>query len=147
MTQGGTTETMTLDQIGPDSMLDSYMGATVTWRNDDGWIVRMNAYDYSDPGAGDVPGSIGGDVTVERIDGHEHWSAGSYTSTAGNRCIVDVWEMSETVVSGRANCRGLRWTDYAGGFSFGEPVFIEGQDAFDLTVTFEAKPSGDGQAS
>lgn len=147
ITQGDTTETVTLSEIGPNSMLDSYMGATVTWRNDDGWIVRMNAYSFADPAIGDFPGSMAGDVTIERINEHELWTAGSYTSTAGNRCIVDIWEMSETGVSGRANCRGLRWSDGAGGFGLGEPVFVEGQDPFDMTVTFEAKPAGDTQSS
>lgn len=86
-------------------------------------------------------------MTVERIDGHEHWTAGTYTAAPGYSCIVDVWEMSEAVVSGRANCRSLRWTDGAAGFGMGEPVYIEGQDPFDITVTFEAVPLGDTQSS
>ncbi len=140
MTRGATTETITLDQVGPNSMLDSFMGATVTWRNDDGWIVRINAYEFSDPGAVGLPGITSGDVTVEWIAEHELWTAGTYTAAAGNSCVVDIWEMSETAVSGRANCRKLQWTDGTGGYGFGELVYIEGQDPFDVTVTFEAKP-------
>lgn len=140
ITQGDTTETMTLDQVGPNSMLDSYMGATVTWRNDDGWVLRLNAYSFLDPAAMDFPGSFSADLTVDRIEDHELWTAGGYTSTAGNRCIVDISEMSETGVSGRADCRGLRWSDGSSGFGFGEPALIEGQDSFDMTVTFEATP-------
>lgn len=145
-TQGDATQTLTLDEVGPNSMLDSYMGAAVTWRNDAGWIVRINAYDFVDPSVGNLPGIPSADVTVERIDGHEHWTAGTYTAAPGNSCIVDVWEMSETVVSGRANCRKLRWTDSAAGYGL-EPVYIEGQDPFDITVTFEAKPSEGNPAS
>jgi len=140
ITQTDTTETVTLDQLGPNSIMDSYMGATVTWRNDDGWILRLNAYSFADPAAGGFPGSVSGDITFDRIGDNELWTAGGYTSAAGNRCIVDISEMSETRVSGRANCRGLRWSDATGGFGFGEPVFIEGQDPFDVTVTFEAAP-------
>jgi len=146
ITRREASETVTLDEVGPNSMLDSYMGAMVSWRNDSGWIVRVNAYNFADPGMGSFPGGTSTDVTVERIDGHDHWMAGSYTAAPGNSCVVDVWEMSETLVSGRANCRNLRWTDSLAGYGL-EPVYIDGQDPFDITVTFEAKPLGNVQNS
>jgi len=77
ITRGNTTETMTLDEVGPNSMLDSYIGASVTWRNNDGWILRLDAYSFTDPALGDIPGNVFGDVTVEWIAEHEAWTAGA----------------------------------------------------------------------
>jgi hypothetical protein len=48
--------------------------------------------------------------------------------------------MSETKFAGRVNCRELRWTDGMHP-SLDAPAYIDGQEPFDVTVTFEAEPS------
>ncbi|MEX2548437.1 MAG: hypothetical protein WD830_11735 [Chloroflexota bacterium] len=141
LTQDGTTETIILGRVGASSMLDSWFGATVSWENDDGWTVTINAYDMSNFGPDlSAPGVTSGDVTISRIDGLDYWTAGSYTSWGtGNGCIVDVWEMTEAKLSGRVNCSDLKWTD-AMDPSLEQPAYVSGQEPFDLTITFEAVP-------
>ena len=154
LTQSGTTETITLVSVGPGSTLNSLSGATVSWRNEDGWILLVTAYDLAafsafgrrpsaqptrESGSGPENQSYFGEVTVERIDGHEFWQANGSGAT-GNRCIVDVTDVGPELISGKATCRGLRWSDGAVPLGIGDPVFIEGQDPFDAEITFEARP-------
>jgi hypothetical protein len=147
-TQGGETQTITLDQVAANSQLDSLYGATVNWENDDGWSTSVTAYDTAQFGDGmGMPGVIAGDVTISLINGHDYWMAGSYTSSAGHSCIVDVWEMSETKFSGRANCRELQWTDGVAPYNGSGPAYIEGEEPFDVSITFEATPIGNDQTS
>ena len=142
LTRGASKETITLNRVGDSSFYEPMLGAMVTWENDDGWTVMVNSYSGSQLPEFVMPGVMTGDVTINRIDGHEFWTAGSYVPWGtGNSCAVDVWEMSSTDVSGRANCTKLRWTD---GMSpgFEEPAYIEGEESFDVSITFEAHSSG-----
>lgn len=110
------------------------IGANVTWRNDAGWGLSLLAFDGAAFGG---PSSAGGDVTIQRVSGLDFW-----TTSAWDRCIVDVDELSEAGVTGSATCRGLRWVDGMSGFGAvggpGEPAYIEGQEPFDAELTFEA---------
>lgn len=134
ITREGVSETITLDRVEPGSQLADLMGATVTWRNDAGWVLFLSAFDREEMGGFGPSGSI----QFERIEGHEYWIAGGYVD---DRCILDVDELSETAVRGSATCLGLRWVDGAGGgVGFGPPQYVEGQPEFDAKVTFQASP-------
>jgi hypothetical protein len=147
ITQGGTTQTISLD-ISPGSTYDSYVGAIVSWENDEGWTVMVDAYDESLLGGVSVPGLMDGDVTISRIEGHEFWTAGSYTGLSTAGCGVKVSEMTPVKVAGRVTCSQLRWTDGTS-WSLDGPQYIEGQDPFDVTIDFEAEasPEPSGQTS
>ena len=140
ITQAGASQTVSLDSVGRGSQIDSLTGSTINWRNGDGWVLVVTAYDFG----GGIFGAresaeFPGDVTIERIQGGEFWRADSY-GPSGNRCIVDVAEASETVVRGTATCRALTWTDgVIPPFNL-NPVLIEGQEPFDAEITFEARP-------
>lgn len=141
-TQGGTTQTITMGRVDPNSVLDSFFGAAVTWENDQGWTMTLNAYEMSNFGEDmGIPGVPSGDVTITLIDGHEYWVAGTYTALGtGHGCVVDVWEMSVERLSGRVNCTALKWTDGINP-SFEQPAVVSGEEPFDVTMTFEAEPS------
>ena len=145
ITRSGTTETIALTEVGRGSQATSIVGTTVSWRNEDGWILQLTAYDVgSDFGprpsaASSEDESYSGDVSLQLIADHEFWRADSY-GAAGNRCIVDIEEADETEVRGSATCRGLRWTDGTVVPLNPEPVLIEGQEPFDAEITFEATP-------
>lgn len=144
ITRGGTIETIALDRVGRGSQATSVIGTNVTWRNDQGWILQVNAYDsgslFGPRASGEVDDdSYYGDVSIQLIAEHEFWRAASY-GASGNRCIVDIEEADESEVRGGATCRGLRWTDGTVVPLNPEPVLIEGQDPFDAEITFEATP-------
>jgi len=146
ITRAGTTETIALNEVGRGSQATSIVGTSVSWRNEDGWILQLTAYDYGDVFAPRATGepeseneSYSGDVSIQLIADHEFWRADSY-GPAGNRCIVDIEEADETEVRGSATCRGLRWTDGTVVALNPEPVLIDGQDPFDAEITFEATP-------
>jgi hypothetical protein len=144
LVQGGVTQDLTLERVGAGSTLSSLMGATVTWRNDDGWVLQVTAYDIGGllaPKASGKPDtdSYSGDISIQRVNGHEYWRADGY-GMSGNRCIVDVVEVDGTEISGSATCRGLRWADGLVAPGIGDPLLIEDQEPFDVEVTFEATP-------
>ena len=147
ITRGASTESVVLDRIGRGSQTASLVGTTVTWRNDQGWILAVNAYDFESGFNGFGPRPSGavedeshsGDVSIQLIADHEFWRADSYGSS-GNRCIVDIEEADEAEVRGAATCRGLRWTDGTVVQLNPEAVLIEGQDPFDAEISFEARP-------
>jgi hypothetical protein len=134
----GAQQTVVLDEIAEGSELTGF-GATVIWRNDDGWALTLSTFDF-----GGMPG-LGGssdDVSIQRINGVELWVTDSYSSP--DSCIVEIDESSDELLSGSATCRGLRWSDGLGGFGgYGAsgPRYIEDEPAFDLTLTFEARPA------
>ena len=143
ITQGSDTQTITLDEVSAGSQLMSIIGGSASWRNADGWVLQVMAFDSgSMPGAplpnfADVPGQL----TIERINGNQLWTTQDYTGD--NRCIVTVAQVDQKALSGTATCRSLRWSDgFAGSMQFGleAPAYIAGQDPFDVDVTFEAKP-------
>jgi hypothetical protein len=144
ISRDGTVETITFDRVGDGSTLNGLIGASVTWRNDSGWVLSLNAYDVGSflapMASGESgPSSYSGDVTLQRINGSDFWRADSY-GMAGSRCIVDIQEASETAVRGSATCRELRWTD---GFAAPMPLeeaYIETEEPFDAEITFEATP-------
>src|SRR5687767_7628778 len=45
ITRDGTTETISFDRVGTGSTLGGFMGASVSWRNDSGWVLTLSAYD------------------------------------------------------------------------------------------------------
>lgn len=138
MKRGDVAETVTFNRIGPGSQLGSFVGANVTWRNEDGWVLQVTAFDTMF-GSPEAAGPYSGDVVLQLIADHELWRADSYATT-GPRCIIDLDHVSETGVRGTATCKGLRWVDGTAGPLFPEPVYIEGQEPFDAEVTFEATP-------
>jgi hypothetical protein len=124
-----------LDGLAPGSRYDSLMGASVGWKDDAGWSLTVMAYDPSTFGG--FPGP-GGTVTIGRVEGHEYWVAGGYYDES--RCIVTVDEITESLVRGTARCDRLRWTDgTTQSVSLMAPVYVEGQEPFDVHITFEAE--------
>jgi hypothetical protein len=149
--QGDTTQTIQLNRVAAGSTLVSITGASVTWRNDDGWGLQVSTVDTStvfgqgpSPSAGKSPGATAapyvGDFAVMLIADHEYWRASNYSITGSNRCIVDLTEASAIRVAGSATCRGLRWTDGTITPMMLDPVYIDGQESFDAEITFEATP-------
>lgn len=125
-----------LDNMAPGSQLDSLIGASVVWKNDAGWNLALTAYDMSSFGGLGPPD---GTVTIGRIEGHEYWIAGGYMDES--RCILTTDEISDAGIKGSAMCSQLRWMDGTSQFSgLGTPAYVEGQDPFDVQVTFEAEP-------
>jgi hypothetical protein len=121
-----------LDQLGSAGTFQPTFGAEATFRNADGWHVRvMGAL-----GSGGMFGQTAY-VTLDRIVGLEHW-----TTSDPSRCIVTVTKADTTGLVGTATCKGLRWADAIGG-SMGalEPPYIKDQPPFDAEITFEATPS------
>ena len=136
ITQSGTTQEIRLDRVGPGSQLMSVIGAEVTWRNDNGWVVRVQAYD--DGGA--LPGSSFGQLSIDRVKNHGHWTTQAYDEPS---CVVKLDEVSEKAIRGSATCTAVRWLDALAGpisLGLGPAPYIAGQAPFDAEVTFEAKP-------
>ncbi len=139
----GQSETVTLDQVGPGSELSNDIGANVTWRNADGWVLQLFAYNYD--GYGPYPPASGrdayytGDVTLQLIADHEVWRVDPY-GPSGTRCLVTVDGASSDRISGSASCYDLRWSDGTAGMPFGEPAYVENEPPFDAEITFEARP-------
>jgi hypothetical protein len=139
ITQAGTSRSVPLTHVGPGSQLLADLGANVNWRNDQGMVLNLWGYNIGGSGIPLVDDGTAADVTLHSIQDNTWWTASAF-GPSGNRCIVDVTEMSATAIIGSATCRGLRWVDGASGVPIGEPPYIEGQEPFDATITFEARP-------
>jgi hypothetical protein len=127
--------TIVLDQLSAGPHLMAGFGADVYWFNEDGWGLRLSSY-----GGGPISSS---DITIDRVR-TTYWSAPGYGD-----CIVTVDTIDPTGVKGSATCDGLRWTDQLrGGTAWSaDPRYVEGEPAFDATVTFEAEATGPGRAA
>jgi hypothetical protein len=131
---GAAPQTIELDTVLSGSGVSEF-GAMVTWRNDDGWAMTVNAYEMGLPGV-----ELSGDVNIQRIVGTEVWTTDSFTTPYS--CTVDIDKVTEDELSGAATCRSLQWVDGTGGGSWlnpGSPRYVEGEPAFDVTITFEAQ--------
>jgi hypothetical protein len=118
-----------LAELHGQAALYKTIGATVSWENDDGWYLQLGA-------SSAVPGLPGGYLTIDRIQGGEHWS-----TRDPSRCIVDVTKLDATGIKGTATCKGLAWQDALSGYPFpAASSTIPGQKPFDATIAFEAKP-------
>ncbi len=128
-----------LDKLAAPGTLFQSMGAEVTFHNADGWYLKVNAMR-----AGDTLSALlgsGGFLQLDRIVDTQHW-----TTADPSRCIVTVEQADAKGLRGRADCKGLRWSDALGNsFTSLQPTYIEGQDPFDAVITFEASP-GSGQS-
>jgi len=65
---GEADQPIALTRISKGPHVFSVIGTTVTWRGDDGWVLRVSAYD--DPGFGSVQPYA--DVEIHRIADGEH---------------------------------------------------------------------------
>jgi hypothetical protein len=123
-----------LGQLTEGGTMDPSYGASATFRNADGWYVRVMGATQSGTAAYFAPAYL----TIDRIVGTQHW-----TTLDSSRCVVTVTKADETALAGTATCKGLRWSDALSvglGSSF-QPPYISGEPAFDAEVTFEATPS------
>ena len=145
ITQGGETQTVALEQVSADSYLDPSYGGWVTWTSAEGWSVMVNAYDASLSAGIEVPGWIG-DVTINRVQGDDYWTAGTYTDWSSGGCFVNVWELTATKLNGHVNCTTLRWAD-GRNTSFDSSAYVENQEEFDVSIDFavEGTPEAPGQ--
>lgn len=140
VTRGARVEKIELQRVGPGSTLTSELGAFVTWRNDDGWILRVTAFGAG--GTAPVPMAASTQVTLERITTGALWTTETFFE---DRCIATTTEASAQRLAGDATCKGLRWIDgIAGqgglGPAMGEPPYIVGEEPFDAEITFQATP-------
>ena len=131
--QGDEHQTVVLNEVVEGSERWDF-GASVTWRNDDGWAMTISS--YSDP---TFPAGNSSDVMFQRINGTQLWMTDYFDSQG--RCIIQMSGMTDDRLSGSVECDGLRWTDGLGapGFS-GTPRYVEGQEHLHFHVEFEAAP-------
>jgi hypothetical protein len=121
-----------LEDLSDTGTFDPSFGAGATFRNADGWFVRVM-------GASKLGGFMTSSayVQLDRIVGLEHW-----TTADPSRCIVTISAADATGLMGKATCKGLRWTDAMGSYSGTfEPPYVKDQPAFDAEITFEATAS------
>jgi hypothetical protein len=147
ITQGAQTQTVVLEGIGADSYLDPEFGGTVTWQNEDGWSVVVGAFDATMYTGIEVPGWMG-DVTINRVQGNDFWTAGTYSDWSAGGCFVNVWELTASSLTGHANCTTLNWAD-GRNMSYDSSAYVKGQEPFDVTIDFEVlgHPEPPGQTS
>ncbi len=119
---------MVLDRVTVPGTYDPSYGAQITLGGPDGWYVQL--FDVSTAMPGDENFAFLG---LERIVDQQHW-----TLADPSRCALTVTQADATGLRGTASCRGLRWADALAGGWVGGPHHIEGQDAFDAEITFEA---------
>jgi hypothetical protein len=139
VTRGADVQKIELRRIGPGSTLTSMIGADVTWRNHDGWILHVTAFGAG--GAAPIPMPATAQVVLQRLNGGEYWTTQLFVE---DRCIVTMKELSEKRIAGDATCKGLRWIDGIAaqgmGGAFGAPPYIQVEAPFDAEITFEATP-------
>ena len=125
-----------LDELAAPGTLMRAMGAEVTFHSADGWYLKVSAMATSD-GSSPLLGS-GGFLQLDRIVDGQHW-----TTADPSRCIVTVEQADAKGLRGRADCKGLRWSDALGTSSSNlQQAYIKGQEPFDAVITFEASPGG-----
>jgi hypothetical protein len=125
----GTRQVITLDRVSPGPHLYTEYGAEVRWLNDDGWALGLMA-----PTTGDAPPAT---IWIDRIVGKSHLTTQSMGMET--RCIVDVTKVDASRVSGKATCKGLRWTDVlAGGMFLRSAPPVANEPPFDAEIAFEA---------
>jgi hypothetical protein len=123
-----------LRELTDGGTMDPEYGASATFRNADGWYVRVMGATQ-----GGTAYYLPAYLTIDRIVGMQHW-----TTLDSSRCVVTVTKADKTGLAGTATCKGLRWSDaLSNGFSPGglQPPYIAGEPAFDAEITFEATPS------
>ena len=124
--------TIVLDTVAKGSQLWSVMGADARWSNAEGWHLKLSG------GTSEL--AFGATLGLDRIVDGQHWTT-SYNMAA---CAIDVDQSDADGLRGTARCHGLRWVDALGAPMFMEAeAFIEGQEPFDATVTFEARPAAE----
>jgi hypothetical protein len=129
----GSDPAIVLEDLSDTGTFDPSFGAGATFRNADGWFVRVM-------GASKLGGFLTSTayVQLDRIVGLEHW-----TTADPSRCVVTIFAADATGLMGKATCKGLRWSDALGSYSATyEPPYIKDQPAFDAEITFEATSSG-----
>jgi hypothetical protein len=130
----GNARVITLERVSPGPHLYTEYGAEVRWLNDDGWALGLIA-----PTARDPFGGSPAVISMDRITDRSHLT--TMTMSLDNRCIVDVTKVDASGVSGKATCKGLRWTDaLAGGAFLRTPEPLASEPPFDAEIVFEASP-------
>jgi hypothetical protein len=135
-TQGTDKQTIQLGELAGSYEMGSL---NAVWRNDDGWSLTLSWYDTF--GAPIDP--MSGTVTISRIHDNQLWTSDSFMGV-GN-CRVTIAARTQDQLSGTATCHDLRWMDGLsgpGGLTMPGPgsSYIEGEDPFDIDVTFEGRP-------
>jgi hypothetical protein len=119
-------ETIVLDQLSSGPHFLDGLGATVYWSNADGWGLQVYGGGYDD--------GLPGTVEILRIR-----TAVWGTFNSDGNCTVTLDEADAQGVHGSATCKNLRWSDMMNQ-GYGGPSYIEGEPAFDATITFKAVP-------
>jgi hypothetical protein len=127
----GADPTIDLDELSAAALYEDWWGGEATWSSGDGWYLRV----FGATSGGGVFGSSAS-VTLDRVVDGRHW-----TTYDGSRCIVTIDAADAKALRGSATCKGMRWSDAISGLGAGlEPRYIEGEDAFDAEIRFEALP-------
>jgi hypothetical protein len=111
--------------------------ATVKWSNDEGWALTLTSVTYPDFKTPAYDNSI----ALENVNNGEQWVVD--TTFDPTACRYSMEESSAVTIKGSAKCTGLRWQDARSTVPgvTAVPKYIEGQDPFDATITFEATSS------
>jgi len=111
-----------------------YGSTKVTWRNDEGWALSLISFAMpSEPVSPfDTP------IVIKRVVDKSLWVTNPLSDPTNCRVRLD--HANANGLSGDAECTHLRWQDgLTGELSYPvTPSYIDGQDPFDATVTFEA---------
>ncbi len=128
----GGAQPIVLDSLVTPGTFYQSFGAEAAFRNADGWYVRVSGASTAAPMLG-----MAGYVQLDRVRDGRHW-----TTADPSRCIVTMETADTTRLKGRAECKGLRWSDaVATEFEMTGPTYIEGEPPFDAVITFEASPT------
>ena len=125
--------TVVLDQISDGPHLFTHFGGGVNWYNDEGWGLQLHLYDVSMTGNDFTDGV----ASLDRIQDVTHW-----TTMGEGGCSLKIEVADETGLRGTARCIEQQWVDtLRGGMPFeGTPRPVEGEEPFDVEMTFEAEP-------
>jgi hypothetical protein len=130
-------ETLVLDRLAAPGTLVTTFGGEVTWRNDDGWYVKLQG--LTPRGSSSTPFPMGAEfLQFDRIVDGAHWTTFQFSPS----CALDIDQADAKGVRGSATCHGLRWSDAIAGMSMtAQPTYVEGEAPFDAEITFEAAPA------
>jgi hypothetical protein len=122
-----------LDKLEDTGSFDPSFGAGATFRNADGWYVKVMGASRAGGGFLMAPAF----VSLDRIVGTQHW-----TVADPSRCVVTISAADATGLMGEATCQGLRWSDALGSYDVTfQPPYIKDEPAFDAEITFKATPA------
>jgi hypothetical protein len=135
-------QNVVLDQLADGST--TFGMTSLVWKNSSGWSMTLNR--LGGAALPDTP-ALGFEnmLSVQRITGNDVWVADTTFNPTACRVTLDT--QSSDRVHGTATCIGLRWAEGLGtalDMQLTAPRYVDGQDPFDVGITFEADAAGPG---